>query len=115
MKKIFFLLSILAFSGSCSAFDGASVGTSQMEMLLKQQFQIDSFIDNRVELDNRENVVVFPRRVNKIQENKLKLFMRSCDDCLDVPIVGGGGGGRNPLPVTKVRDLCESYPFLEGC
>ena len=86
-----------------------------MEMMSKQQLQMDSFRDKRIKFDDGARFIIVPPKVDEAQEKKLKLFMRSCNDCQEVPIVGGNGGGRNPLPATDVSELCKKYPFLEGC
>jgi hypothetical protein len=115
MKKISLLLSILLLSSNCLAFDGVSAGASQMEMMSKHQFQMDTFSDKSIKFDDGARFIFVPRKVDEEQEKKLKLFMRSCNDCQEVPIIGGDGGGRSPLPATGASELCKKYPFIKGC
>jgi len=74
--------------------------------------------DSQFKLDTQYRILKIPKEENLSakQRSAFEKLLKSCDDCQEVPQVGGGPiTPITPKPITTATDFCEKYPGKFGC
>ncbi len=117
-KRNLLLLPSLLFPFQSLSFDGLMAQPKATDFMVEPAFEVYTVNGKEAARYEGGRLVIVPKKPGDSDfESAFSTFMRSCDDCMEAPLVPGvrPGRGRKPLPLTSPNEFCSKYPGLFGC